>query len=329
MALGRVALTSQEQKLKDLLLSLSMVPKEDLDRAETDVLLIRRYGGRIDLKLRLTDLGLVQDRQLDAIERGLGMKKSVEPQPEPPKAEAGEPAAAPAPSGTSKEDTGKGDQKFFNVSKLTASKSASDAQVQMMSNLRLDSRPPAQKAVGGPHTPVPVHHPKETASESAPPPAPEDTSGKSGFVPSWKRKAQEQAEEPVNEAEKQEDIFKEEGSAGPVQTIQEQEERLKHFIRHVVKSRTHEAILDFLIKRKMNIVEPMEVAKGLALKEKQVRQILDDLRHSGVIKDIGTHPYALSPGKKELDDMKFFFIKWGDSQWHPKVLTWILAQEKE
>ena len=307
-----------------------MVSKEDIERAEADVLLIRRYNGIIDLKLRLIDLGLIQDRQLDAIERGLGTKKSPEAKPEPPKGEAGVPETAPAPPRTPKDEAHKADSRFFDVSRLRASKPASDAQVQMMGNLKLDSRPATSKTVGGPHTPVPVRLPQETTpAPAAPAPPSEDTSGKGGFVPSWKRKAQEPAEAPDKEAVKQEGIFREEVSTGPAQTIQEQEERLKHFIRHVVRSRTHQAILDFLIKHKMGVVEPLEVVKGLTLKEKQVRQILDDLRHSGVIKDIGTHPYALSPSKKELDDMKFFFNKWGDSQWHPKILAWILDQEKE
>lgn len=279
-----------------------MASEEDLAQAEYDVLVVRQYGGSVDLKQRLIDLGIIGARQIDAIERGLGMKKSA-PQPEDA-------------------DDSKPDVKLIDMSRLGGSKH--DA-AHMLSNLRLDagsvekrraSETSSTRGAAKPHG--------EVVSEDKP--EHKHVEPKGGFVPSWKRR---QAETSLDEPDQAESAPVETSPDPHLETIEEQEEHLKHIIRHVVKSRTHEAVLDFLVKRRMNIVEPTEVAKGLALKDKQVRQILDDLRHTGIIKDIGTHPYALSPSKKDLADLKFFFNKWQIPDWHSKMLTWILDQENK
>ncbi|HHN46810.1 MAG TPA: hypothetical protein ENN09_05145 [Planctomycetes bacterium] len=311
--MGEASLTPEEEKLKGLLISLKMVSQDDIGRVAADIRLIRRYGGTVDLKQRLIDINLVHERQIDAIERSLPTKKKETPKEAEAAAAGASVEARALRDAPNKAEPGK----FIDVSRLTGAHTPEGHAPAQLKNLKLGARPPSGQAPS-------VHAPAQTDSGTAPSAAePAPATKRGGFVPSWQRKREEEPEPSPGSADGKNAV-----PSSDVQTIEEQEERIKRVIRHIIKSRMHEAVLDYLIKRRMNIVEPAEVAKGLALKERDVRDMLDDLRHAGVIKDIGTHPYALSPGKKDLDELKFFFKLWQDGAWHSKILTWLLEHEK-
>lgn len=297
--MGDPQLRPEERRLKDLLTSLNIVPAEDISRIADEVRLIREYDGQVDLKQRLVDVGLVQARQIDAIERGLGMKAK---------------GAAAEEVKTHSEINQPEGHAYIDMSRLTGS-SATGPQAGGFKNLRLSSKAAPISDAGSSAEPVAADaEPASTTKHQS-------SSLKGSYVPSWKQKRRSHSDEEESP---------EEAEPSPKESaLAEHEKRLQHIVKHIVHTRQHERVLDLLIRRRMNVVEPGEVAENLGIREGDIRTILEDLKRSGVIKDIGTHPYALAPGHRDLEDLKFFFRLWQQGEWHSKILALILEHEKK
>ena len=167
--------------------------------------------------------------------------------------------------------------------------------------------------------PQPIKKPAfERVRRSVPEPKKDVSQGKQ-FVPSWvKKKGEAPVEEEPVEAEPE------------VQEEHEDvEKHLQAFVARALRSRLHQQALEELVTNRITVIDSHELAKSLGAKEREVRRALDDWRACGIVKQLGSHPYALSPGSKDLRMIKTFLKLWAQPNWHPKLLRMILAEESK
>jgi len=141
------------------------------------------------------------------------------------------------------------------------------------------------------------------------------------FVPSWMRKKEATEEGPAEGEPK--------AAEKPEEKGEDVDKLMESLVARALRSRLHQRTLEELIRNRITVIDSHELAKSLEAKERQVRRVLDDWRACGIVKQLGSHPYGLSPGKKDLEAIKTFLKLWTQPAWHAKLLRRILAQESK
>jgi hypothetical protein len=110
---------------------------------------------------------------------------------------------------------------------------------------------------------------------------------------------------------------------------QQKEIALQAFVRRVVPSTIHHQCLEVMLKKRLNYVMPNRLAREAGCKERDARRVLEDWKAAGIAQQDHEEvfQYVIAPSKIDLALIREFMTLWSDSDWHSKLLSWILEAE--
>lgn len=104
-------------------------------------------------------------------------------------------------------------------------------------------------------------------------------------------------------------------------------EAVDAFVKRFVCSRTHQLVLESLVRAKAAVADPKALARKLGLKEKEVLRVLRDWRAKGLLRTVDTFPFYYDPASKEKEAARLFVTAWRKPAEHGRLLGLILEME--
>lgn len=117
--------------------------------------------------------------------------------------------------------------------------------------------------------------------------------------------------------------------AGPADEKQK-EVAMRAFIRRAIRSTLHQQCLDIVLRRRLTVVSAARLAEEATCREKNARRVLEDWKEAGLMVQESTGydlQYRFSPGRADLATVREFMILWNESEWHNRLLGWIIEEE--
>ena len=115
-------------------------------------------------------------------------------------------------------------------------------------------------------------------------------------------------------------------AAGPPSKA-EVRETVDAFVERFVCSRTHQLVLENLVRAKVTVADPKALARKLGLKEKEVLHVLKDWRAKGLLRTVDTFPFCYDPPPKDKEAAQLFHAAWRKPAEHGRLLGLILEME--
>jgi len=104
-------------------------------------------------------------------------------------------------------------------------------------------------------------------------------------------------------------------------------EEAEAFFQKCIKSKLHAALLDGLARKKAAVVDPKEAAGEHGVGVKAIKQILDEWRHAGLVRTVGSYPYYYDPHGKDKEQVEAFLEGWRDPAQHQEIMQRLLELE--
>ncbi len=104
-------------------------------------------------------------------------------------------------------------------------------------------------------------------------------------------------------------------------------ETVDAFVKRFVCSRTHQLVLERLVRAKAAVADPKALARKLGLKEKEVLRVLKDWRAKGLLRTVDTYPFGYEPSSKNKEAAVLFVTAWRKPAEHGRLLGLILEME--
>lgn len=115
--------------------------------------------------------------------------------------------------------------------------------------------------------------------------------------------------------------------SGPVQA---REETLRAFLRRVAPGVVQANCLIAAAKNKSAVATARRLAQEAGCPEEKAAQILERWRRLGLVRPdpLGLPEFQFSPSEPDAAKIKEFLVLWRDPAWHPRILQWLLEEEK-
>lgn len=117
-------------------------------------------------------------------------------------------------------------------------------------------------------------------------------------------------------------------TAGPPSKA-EVRETVDAFVKRFVCSRTHQLVLESLLRAKATVADPKALARKLGLREKEVLRVLKDWRAKGLLRTVDTFPFCYEPSSKDKEAAGLFVTAWRKPAEHGRLLSLILEMESK
>ncbi len=105
---------------------------------------------------------------------------------------------------------------------------------------------------------------------------------------------------------------------------------LQAFIKRAIRSMLHQQCLDVVLKKRLMVLTPSRLAEESACRERDAKRVLDDWKSAGIMllePDAMNPEYKFAPTKADLATVREFMVAWNDTEWHNKLLGWIIEEE--